>query len=189
MTFRVRPLALFAAVAAVLVLSSCAKKEKDAETGAAGSAAGDSTLKYVSDEVSFGAFFDAAGTKRTIEVKGAKETKLYIVVSYPATMQIAAVEWRLVLPEGVTVEYDKFYDRRAALLGTFEDGMSETFPCVAGPKLVLHELVLNVPAGIKNGEVALMPSHSGKILAVATCDEGYPIVEASAYKAIINPTD
>jgi hypothetical protein len=187
MVFRIRSLAV--AAAAVLVCFSCAKKEQQAESGAAGSAAGDSTIKYVSDEVSFGAFFDAEGTKRTIGIKGAKDTKLFIIVSFPATLQIGAVEWRLVLPEGVTIEYDKFYEKRAALLGTFEHGISETFPCIAGPKLVLHELVLKVPAGIENGEISIMPSHTGNILGVAVCDENFPIVEASAYKAIINPAD
>ncbi len=188
MAFRVRSLVLCAAVAA-LVLSSCAKKEKEPEAGAAGSAAGDSTLSYVSDEISFGLFFDAEGTKRTVEIKGEKEATLFIVVNFPVTMQIAAVEYRLVLPEGVTIENDKFYEMRAALIGTFVQGISETFPCAAGPRIVLHELAIKVPAGLVNAEIALMPSFEGKILAVATCDEGNPIIEASTYKAIINPAD
>lgn len=189
MAVRPRLLAVLGVAAAIIAVGSCAKKGEEKRTEAAGSATDDSTLAYVSEEFSFGAFFDAEGTKRTINVKGAKETKLYIIVSYPAAIQIAAAEWRLVLPEGVEIRSDKSYERRVALLGTFEHGLSETFPCVAGPKLVLHELVLGVPAGLKNGEIAIMPSHDGKILGVATCDDTYPIVQASAYKAIINPAD
>mgnify|MGYP001036304066 FL=1 len=189
MAFRVRFLAFSAAVAAGLFVFSCAKKEKEPETAGAGSAPVDSAIEFVKEDVSFGAFFDAEGTKRTAEIKGGKEAKLYIIVSFPETMQIAAVEYRLVLPEGVAIQSDKSYDKRIAFIGTYDEGVSEIFPCVPGPKIALHELVLLVPPGIKNGEIALMPSIKGENLAVALCEEGNPLIAASSYKAVINPAD
>ncbi len=189
MKIRGRTAVLVLLLAGALVLVSCAKKEREAPGGSGGTADADSTISYVSDEISFGAFFDPECTRRTIEVRGAKQVKLYIAVSFPETMEISAVEWRLVLPEGVTVESDKFYENRVALLGTFEHGISETFPCVAGPRIVLHEFLISVPSGIKNGDVSLMPSHQGKLIAVALCDDAHSIISASVYKAVINPED
>jgi hypothetical protein len=189
MVFRNRGLYAIVGLACILLCASCAKKEKEPAGEAAGTVESESALSPVSDEISFAAFFDNECTERTIEIKGPKQAKLFVVVNFPETLEIAAVEWRLVLPEGVTVETDKPYENRVALLGTFEHGISETFPCAAGPRIILHEFVINVPAGIENGEIGLMPSHEGKKLAIATCDEVPTIINASAYKAVINPAD
>ena len=169
---------------------SCAKKEKKAEGTAADSTKPDTTLSYVSEEVNFGAFFDEQGTKRTVKLGPRdNQVKLYIIVSFPKAMQMNAVEYRLVLPEGVSLENDKFYENRVALLGSFGDGISETFPCVAGPSLLLHTLTLNVPPGIKNGEIAFLPHNRSNFIGIALCDESQTLVTAAAYKAVINPTE
>jgi len=104
-------------------------------------------------------------------------------------MQIAAVEYRIVLPKGVTLENDKFYEDRVALLGSFGEGLSETFPCVAGPSLLLHTLTLNVQPGLKDGEIVFLAHSHSNFIGVALCDETQTLVTAAAYKAIINPTE
>jgi len=174
----------------MFLLVSCAKKDRKTEQAPADSTAAGTMLSYVSEEVSFGLYFDENGTKRTVKL-GAKDTQtmLYLIVNFPETMQISAVEYKLVLPEGVTIESDKFYEHRAALLGTFLEGISEAFPCVPGPKLVLHTLTLNVPRGLANAEVSLMPDPNGDFLGVSICDESQTMIPASAYKAVINPAE
>ncbi len=191
MLVRHRVSILVVAVIGLAILSSCGKKETKKEGAPA--AAADTTLSYVSQEISFGVFFDPEGTKRTIELGPRdKQVTIHIVVHYPDTMQIAAVEYRLVLPPGVTIESDKFYPGRAALLGTFEHGISETFPCAAGPKIELHSLLLNVPSGLKDAEISLMPDEDNQFMGVAICDKGtnsMPTLTATSYKAIINPSN
>jgi hypothetical protein len=94
-----------------------------------------------------------------------------------------------VLPAGVRVENDQYYKERVAMLGTFEDGISETFPCVQGPKLLLHTLTLSVPSGLQNAEISLVSHARSEFIGVAMCDEGQTMVPATSYKAVINPTE
>lgn len=177
-------------IMSLVLLFSCSKKVKK-ETGApADSTKKDTTLSYINQEVGFGVFFDEQGAKRTVKLGPKdKQVMIYIVVNFPETMQISAVEYRLVLPKGVTVENDKFYAERVALLGTFEGGISETFPCVPGPKILLHSLTLNIPPGLKNAEIALMPDTQGNFIGIAMCDDQHTMVAGTSYKAVINPTE
>ena len=179
--------AIIAALIGLCIVSSCSKKEKQTENAPLDST---KTISYISDEISFAVFFDEEGTKRTLTLPGGdQQTKIYLFVNFPKTMKISAVEYRLALPEGATIESDKPYAERIALLGTFEDGISETFPCAAGPKLLLHTLTLNVPGGLKNAEVSILSSLDNDFLGVATCDEGQPMLQGSSYRAVINPTE
>ena len=178
------------ALVSLFLVFSCSKQEKKTEGAPADTTKEDTTLSYVSEEVSFGAFFDEQGTKRTIKLEGrGKQAMVYIFVSFPEVMQIAAAEFRLVLPAGVTIANDKYYDKRVALLGSFEEGISEAFPCVAGPRILLHALTLNVPPGLKDAEISLLPHEKSQFIGVATCDEGQPMVTGTSYKAVINPTE
>ena len=179
--------AIIAALISLCFVFSCSKKEKKVENAPLDST---KTISYISEEISFAVFFDEGGTKRTLTLDGgATQTKIYLFVNFPETMKISAVEYRLSLPQGVTLENDKFYEQRVALLGTFEDGISETFPCAAGPKLLLHTLTVNVPSGLKNAEFAILSSKDNDFLGVATCDEGLPMLEGSSYRAVMNPTE
>ena len=182
-------LALVTLLVIFLVLS-CGKGDKKTEGAPADTAAADTALSYISEEVSFGVFFDADGAQRTVKLGGRdRETTIYIIVNFPETMPIAAVEYRLVLPAGVRIENDMYYKERVAMLGTFETGISETFPCVQGPKLVLHALTLSVPSGLENAEISLVSHEKSEFIGVAMCDEGQTMVPGTSYKAVINPTE
>ncbi|MCX5752778.1 MAG: hypothetical protein NTW97_03920 [Candidatus Krumholzibacteria bacterium] len=190
MTIRQRVRLAFVALLLLPLVFSCAKSGKKAENAPADTTRADTTLSYVSREVSFGVFFDAEGVKRTIKLGSRdRQTTIYIIVNFPETMPIAAVEYRLVLPPEVKIENDVYYNQRVALLGTFDEGISETFPCVPGPKLVLHALTLSVPPGLKNAEIALLAHARSDFIGIAQCDEGQTMVPATSFKAVINPTE
>jgi len=190
MILRQRAGFMLIALVSLFLVFSCSKKEKKTEGAPADATKEDTILSYVSEEVSFGVFFDEQGAKRTMKLGARdKQAMIYIFVNFPEAMQIAAVEYRLVLPAGVTIENDKFYDQRVALLGTFEDGISEAFSCVAGPRILLHALTLNVPPGLKDAEITLLPHEKSSFIGVAMCDEGQPMITGTSYKAVINPTE
>jgi hypothetical protein len=190
MIIRRRVSLMFVALMLLPLVVSCGKSGKKAESAPADTTRADTTLAYISEEVSFGVFFDPEGVKRTIELGSRdRQTTIYIIVSFPETMPIAAVEYRLQLPPGVKIENDVYYNQRVALLGMFDEGISETFPCVPGPKLVLHALTLSVPSGLKNAEIALLGHARSEFIGIAKCDEGQTMVPATSYKAVINPTE
>jgi hypothetical protein len=190
MMIRKRVSLVFVALLLLSLVCSCAKSAKKVEKAPADTTRADTTLSYISKEVSFGVFFDPEGTKRTIALGSRdKQTTIYIIVSFPETMPIAAVEYRLALPPGVKITNDVYYSQRVALLGTFDEGISETFPCVQGTKLTLHALTLSVPSGLKNAEIALLSHSKSEFIGVAQCDEGNTMVAATSYKAVINPTE
>ncbi|MDD4857165.1 MAG: hypothetical protein PHD74_03565 [Candidatus Krumholzibacteria bacterium] len=182
--------AVLIALMSLFLVLSCSKKETKTEGAPPDSTKKDTTLSYVSQEVSFSVFFDEQCTKRTIKLGSReKELVIYIAVNFPETMQIAAVEYRLALPKGLAIENDKFYAERAALLGTFDAGISETFPCVVGPRIVLHALTLNVTEELKNAEIQLLPAADAQFIGVAMCDHGNTLVPAGSYKAVVNPIE
>ncbi len=182
---------VFVALLFLPIVFSCAKSDKKSEKAAADTAGADTTLSYVSEEVSFGVFFDAEGVKRTVKLGSRdRQVTIYVIVGLPETMPISATEFRLALPPGVRVESDTYYKQRTALLGTLEGGISEAFsPCFQGSKLVLHALTLSVPPDLKDAEIALLAHEGSEFIGIARCDDAKTMVPATSYKAVINPTE
>ncbi len=177
------------ALVMVLCLSlSCGEKEEQEQTPS--TEIEESSIGFTSEEFSFGVFFDAEATRRTVTLeKGQTEIELYIVVHFPEGVGIAATEFKLELPEGAKIMSDSFYEKRTLSMGGFEHGISEGFPCAYGPKLQLHKLTLLVDEGIDNGVVSILPAENTGKLAVAICDEAYTTIRASSYKGVINPVE
>lgn len=171
----------------VLPFSSCGEKEEQEQTP---QTAAEETISFTNEEISFGVFFDEKGTQRQITLeKGQKEVKAYIFVRYPEEMGIAAVEYRIDLPEGVRIWSDRFYEKRSLTMGTFEHGMTEGFHCVYGPELLIHILTLGIEKELENGTISIMPSHRTDFIGVAKCDDTFTQVRATSFKAVINPTE
>ena len=167
---------------------SCGEKQQEeSESPASEEQAG--TISYVSEDFSFGVFFDAEGTKRTIELeKGQKELQAYVMVHVPDSLEIAAVQWKLDLPEGLEVGLDKYNKRRVLTLGQMEGGISERFkPCLKGPRILIHELTLIVTGELKDAMISVLPSPDGNFLGIARCEKGFDLERASSYRAVVNP--
>jgi hypothetical protein len=175
----------------LLVVFSCSKEERAEESATTEDPAQKAqTLSYISEEVSFGVFFDEEGTKRTLELKrNQKEFNAYIILNFPTDIEIAAVEWRLELPEGVTVINDKYIMERNIAMGHMDHGLSERFPCISGPSLVLHTLTLHTEGELENAEIAILPSKDGQFLGAAECVEGFPRIRATSFRGIVNPAE
>lgn len=148
-------------------------------------------VSYVSDEISFGIFFDEDATKRTLKLgRGEKEFDIFIYVFFPDYIEVAAVQWQLELPEGVEIDNDKYNRDRMMSLGQLEFGISERFnPCLTGPKALIHNLTLKVTGDLKNATISILPSKEGDFLGIAKCSEGHPTERASSYKAVVNPDE
>ncbi len=171
---------------AVLLACSCAKKEEQEKQDAEHK----HVIQYIEEDVSFGIFFDPEGTKRTLEL-GPKEREftIYIFIHFPEYLEINAAEFRLELPEGVEITNDKYYEKRNLSMGRFDPGISEAFPCVTGPKILLHTLSLQAKGKLENAVLSILPHESSEQVAVTKCAEGYPVIKASAYLAVVNPDE
>ena len=171
-----------------LFVFSCAGKEEVAEETKPAATEGEQ-LSYISDEISFGLFFDSEGTKRTIQLKkGQKEFVAYVYLQFPEGMEIAAVQWKLEFPEGVKITNDKYLDSRTLSLGQIPRGLSERFnPCLQGPKVLIHELTFLASADLKNATFSILPDENSGVLGIAECIEGYPLERASSFRAVVNP--
>lgn len=195
--FRFRGTIVFLLVMAVAIVFSCSdKQEKESKKEEKELQKEDLTIgsvkdaKFVSDKVSFGVYFDVEGTQNTINLPpDADEVKMYIIVKCPEDMEITAVDWRLELPEGLELESDKYHPGRNMMMGTLDHGISERFPCDKGPKVLLHEMTMNVTGKLENAEIMILPSKKSEFLGVAECKEGFPVVRATSYKGVINPVE
>jgi hypothetical protein len=172
----------------LLAVSCGGNNEAEAEKPAA---AKDETIEYVDEEVSYGLFFDAEGTKRTVELKKGQEEFLgYLFLICPDYKEIASTQFRLEMPEGIFIDNDKYRQDRVMSMGTFDRGISERFmPCVPGPKILIHTFTFKVTGPLDNAVFTILPSLDNEYLAAAECEEGYPIIRASAFKAVVNPSD
>ncbi len=172
----------------LLAVSCGGNNEAEAEKPAA---AKDETIEYVDEEVSYGLFFDAEGTKRTVELKRGQEEFLgYLFLICPDYKEIASTQFRLEMPEGILIDNDKYRQDRVMSMGTFDRGISERFmPCVPGPKILIHTFTFKVTGLLDNAVFTILPSLDNEYLAAAECEEGYPIIRASAFKAVVNPSD
>lgn len=144
-------------------------------------------LSYTSEEVGFGVYFDREATKRTITLEDdQKEFKGYLIIKYPEEMSINAVQWRLSLPEGIELVSDDYYSERNLTLGRIKEGISEAFPCVSGPSLLLHTFTFRVNNSLENAVISILSDKKGDFLGVVDCDANIEI-RAASYKAIVNP--
>jgi len=144
-------------------------------------------LSYTSEEVGFGIYFDKEATKRTITLEDdQKEFKGYLIIKYPEEISINAVQWRLSLPEGIELVSDDYYRERTLTLGRIKEGISEGFPCVSGPSLLLHTFTFRVNNSLKNAVISILPDKKGDFLGVVDCDANIEI-RAASYKAVVNP--
>ena len=196
---RMRRLSTIVALALIPFLAlACTGEKKDGQEPAdASSEPGkevgtkEETIGYVDEEVSYGLFFDEEGTKRTIKLKrGQEQFEGYVFLMCPEYREIASTQFRLVMPEGVIIENDKYRQDRVMSMGNFQRGISERFvPCIPGPKILIHTLTFRVTAPLDNAVFTILPSLDNEFLAAAECKEGYPLIRASAYKAVVNPSD
>lgn len=173
-----------------LIAVSCGEKEQE-QSEPQQQAAAEEGISYIDEDVSYGLYFDEKGTQRTLVLApGQKEFDLFMYLTCPEYMEIAAVEWRLVVPEGVALVNDKYRQDRVLSMGTMDRGQSERFvPCVGGPRILLHTLTFAVTDEPANAVFAVMPSLDNENLGVAECKEGFPVVRAAAYKAVLNPAE
>jgi hypothetical protein len=172
----------------VLPFSSCGEKQEQREETP--ETAAEETISFTNEEISFAIFFDEKGTQRQIKLeKGQKELKAYLFVRFPEDLGIAAVEYRINLPDGVRIWSDRFYEERSLTMGNFEHGMTEGFHCVYGPELLLHVLTLGIEKDLENATISILPSERTKFLGVAKCDDTFTEVRATSFRAVINPTD
>jgi hypothetical protein len=172
----------------LLAFSCAGEKEKEAEKPAETK---EETIAFVDEEVSYALFFDEEGTKRTIKLnRGQDEFEGYLFLMCPEYKEIASTQFRLMMPEGVVIVNDKYRMDRVMSMGTFQRGISERYvPCVPGPKLLLHTFTFKVIAPLDNAVFSILPSLDAQFLAVTECQEGYPMIRASAYKAVVNPSN
>jgi len=170
--------------------TSCSKKEEQ-QPGTQQETGEKEVISYIDEDVSYGLYFDEKGTQRTLTLaQGQKEFDLFMIITCPDYMEIAAVEWRLVVPEGVELVNDRYRQDRVLSMGTIERGQSERFaPCVTGPRILIHTLTFAVGGTLENAVFAVMPSLDNENLGVAECTEGFPLVRAAAYKAVVNPAE
>jgi hypothetical protein len=193
---RTRRISIFITLLMVsLLVVSCSgeKEEGEQETAQPVTEVGtkEETIAYVDEEVSYGLFFDEEGTKRTIKLKrGQEQFDGYVFLMCPEYREIASTQFRLDMPEGVVIENDKYRQDRVMSMGNFQRGISERFvPCIPGPKILIHTITFRVTAPLDNAVFTILPSLDNEFLAVAECKEGYPLIRASAFKAVVNPSD
>jgi hypothetical protein len=74
-------------------------------------------------------YFDEAGTITELAVAPGETFDLYLFAEYPKPYIVASAEYRLVLPQGVTIFGHEMFRDRCLTMGTYKKDFAITFEC------------------------------------------------------------
>jgi hypothetical protein len=130
-------------------------------------------------------YFDAEGTQMEKTVKAGDPFELYVLAEYSPDFAMCAAEYRLVLPEGVTITSSANCDSTILTLGRHEEDFSTTFHCTAGPKMWLVRYVCATDPSTKGGEIRTEQGNKMNFLGFSMCDGDFTLVNARPGKATL----
>jgi hypothetical protein len=130
-------------------------------------------------------YFDAAGTQTEKTVKPGEPFDVYLVAEYSADFAMCAAEYRLVVPEGMSVVSSANCDSTIVTLGHYSDDFSITFHCISGPKTWLVRYACTTDPSFKGGEIQTEKGTKMGFLGFSMCDGEFTLVAASPGKATL----
>ena len=123
-------------------------------------------------------YFDANATVSERTVKAGEPFELYVVGEYNPLYPMSAAEYRLVLPEGMSVMGAANSDSTILTLGKHDDDFMIAFRCSPGPKLWLVKYTCLAAAGTSGGTVSIERGRGQNYLGFTMCDEQRTMIKA-----------
>jgi hypothetical protein len=114
-------------------------------------------------------YFDQAGTETSRKLASGELFELYVVAEFNDAYLMAAAEYRLVLPKGITVLAQAHTDSMTITVGKHDVDFSMTFHCIPGPKHWLVKYFCKVEDDFAGGVVETAAGDQRKFIGFVTC--------------------
>jgi len=127
------------------------------------------TVEY--EGISVTPYFDKEGTVTTLAVGTGDEFEIFVFVEYPEPWEMAGVEFRVEVPDGIEVESQGIFTDRAIVFGSWDTDISMGFGCKPADRFWTVKLKCVVEDTFKGGIVALEEGIQGPFLGLVTCGD------------------
>ena len=185
---------------ALFVIGACSDKEEattegsDAGTQPAAGPPGEPKPMIPSDEFSeleqlanahLKPYFDANATQTELAVAPGDRFDLYIVAEYDKNYPMSAAEFRVVLPQGVSILSSTNCDSTIIQFGNPVGDFMMAFRCSYGPKMWLVKHECGVDESFAGGPIKTDEGMAMHFLGFTLCDEGKTLIRAKPGEATL----
>lgn len=131
-------------------------------------------------------YFDANATQTEKTVKPGDTFDLYVTAEFSEDYSMSAAEYKLVVPEGISVLASTNSDSTVLNVGKFDEDFAMAFRCTAGPGLWLVKYQCKVDEGFKGGTIETQKGENLNFLGFTMCDVQKTLIKARPGKAVVS---
>jgi len=185
----------FVIILSLLVfLSSCGQKEEESDTASSASVPAPPNSRSAIDAGEFSEFekiingslkpyFDVAGTQTELEVAPGDYFDVYIFAEFNEAYDVNAAEWKLVLPDEVSIMSVAQTDSVLVSLGKHEEDFMIAFRCLPGPRDWIVRYQCKAHEGFAGGAIETVAGQNLKFIGFTICDATHTEVKGRGGKA------
>lgn len=129
--------------------------------------------------------FDEAAQQTEKTIKPGDVFDVYVVAEFSTQYPMSTANYRLVLPEGVSVSAAANCDSTILTVGKFDDDFVIAFTCSTGPKMWLVKYICKSDPTFRGGTIEVQEGSTNKYLGFTMCDEEKTLVKAKPGKAVV----
>ncbi|UCH85242.1 MAG: hypothetical protein JSW50_06010 [Candidatus Latescibacterota bacterium] len=188
---------------ALFVVVSCGKKEDDkadsdatdhAHVSPEGTPPGEPMAMIPGEEFSemerladakLNPYFDENASKTELAVAPGERFDLYVFAEYNKNYPMSAAEYRVILPEGVSILASTNCDSTILQFGNPEGDFMIAFHCSYGPKMWLVKYDCSADESFTGGKIRIGEGMALRYLGFAMCDESKTLIRAKPGEAVL----
>jgi hypothetical protein len=129
--------------------------------------------------------FDQSAEQTEKTVKPGDMFDLYVVAEYNPQIPMSTANYRLALPEGMSVVASANCDSTILTLGKYDDDFVIAFLCATGPKMWLVKYICKADPTFSGGTVEVQKGNDNHYLGFTMCDEQKTLVRSQGGKAVL----
>ena len=130
-------------------------------------------------------YFDEAAVQTEKTVKPGDMFDLYVVAEYNPQVPMSSANYRLALPEGMSVVASANCDSTILTVGKYDGDFVIAFRCSTGPKMWLVKYICKSDPTFRGGTIEVQQGSGNNYLGFTMCDEQKTMVRAKPGTAVV----
>jgi len=130
-------------------------------------------------------YFDDQATQSEKTIKPGENFDVYVFAEFSEQYPVSAAEYKLSVPEGITVLFSVECDSTILSLGKYDNDFMIVFKCTAGPKMWIAKYACKADEGFRGGTFETHKGEGLNYLGFTMCDEQKTMLKAKPGKAVL----